>query len=78
MIIQHRNQSGKFRTALLGGLAVTLLATGFALAQEPSPADTSPSAGGSAAVETERIIVTGSNIPSAQEVGTQPGAHDQS
>ena len=29
------------------------------------------------AAETERIIVTGSNIPTAQEVGPEPGSQHQ-
>ncbi|MEO8043715.1 MAG: TonB-dependent receptor plug domain-containing protein, partial [Spartobacteria bacterium] len=93
MIIKQPNKPGKFRPALLSGIAVTLLASSVAFAQDPSPAAQSPgeplnapgatvaapapsnqpptSAGGGVA-ETERIIVTGSNIPTAQEVGPNP------
>ena len=39
------------------------------LAQNPSP---TPQAGGHAGVITEEVVVTGSNIPTAEEVGPQP------
>ncbi len=63
---------GFLRTALAVGAAIPILAGSGAFAQEPAPTappDTQP-AGGTA--ETERIIVTGSNIPTAQEVGPNP------
>ncbi|HEX4665606.1 MAG TPA: TonB-dependent receptor plug domain-containing protein [Chthoniobacterales bacterium] len=64
--------------------AIPVLAGSGAFAQEPSPAALSPAeplnapgAVGAAPTEaataqTERIIVTGSNIPTAQEVGPNP------
>ncbi len=75
---------GFLRTALAVGAVIPILAGSAAFAQEPSPAALSPAeplnapgatgagpnAGGVA--ETERIIVTGSNIPTAQEVGPNP------
>jgi len=63
---------------------VVLISATVALAQEPSPADPSAPSNATATasqpsdttagavVETERIIVTGSNIPTAQEVGPNP------
>jgi iron complex outermembrane receptor protein len=38
----------------------------------PQPGDQPPSGPGGGVAETERIIVTGSNIPTAQEVGPNP------
>ncbi len=46
-----------------------MLAGSGAFAQEPSPAANQPAG---ATAEAERIIVTGSNIPTAQEVGPNP------
>ncbi len=42
MTIKQLNKPGKFRAALMSGLVITLLASGTALAQEPSPAALSP------------------------------------
>src|SRR6266850_4408269 len=74
---------GFVRTALAVGVAIPILAGSGAFAQEPSPAASpaQPPIGSSqlqpsnitgATAETERIIVTGSNIPTAQEVGPNP------
>lgn len=51
--------------------AILILAGSDAVAQEPSstPVTGQPTGG---AAETERIIVTGSNIPTAEEVGPNP------
>jgi outer membrane receptor protein involved in Fe transport len=70
-------KSGVVRRVLAIIAAIPILAGSAAFAQEPltavpeapqteAPADTA------AAAETERIIVTGSNIPTAQEVGPNP------
>lgn len=69
---------GFVRTTLALGAAMPLLATGV-FAQNPTPTP-SPAAAAAAApttaaggpAETERIIVTGSNIPTAEEVGPNP------
>ena len=67
---------GFVRTALAVGASIPLLAVTGAFAQAPSPsASPAPAAGATAAggtAETERIIVTGSNIPTAEEVGPNP------
>src|SRR5262245_55646919 len=74
---------GLLGTSLAFGAAIPILVGSGAFAQEPSPAAqavaapgatptaaAAPAGGGTA--ETERIIVTGSNIPTAQEVGPNP------
>ncbi len=67
---------GFVRTALAVAAAIPMLAGSGAFAQEPSPAAQNPAQPGTppagATAETERIIVTGSNIPTAQEVGPNP------
>jgi iron complex outermembrane recepter protein len=77
---------GFVRRALVVGVAMPILAGSAAFAQAPaaSPADQAQPGGQPAAIgggefatgggtaETERIIVTGSNIPTAQEVGPNP------
>jgi len=88
MIRTVKTKSGFVRTALAVGVALPFLAGFGAFAQEPSPAAQSPTqplnapetgaapvAGAQptgATAETERIIVTGSNIPTAAEVGPNP------
>jgi outer membrane receptor protein involved in Fe transport len=78
MISHVVRKFGSLRTALAVGAAIPILAGSGAFAQEPSPAAqaavtgaAAPTATGGTA-ETERIIVTGSNIPTAQEVGPNP------
>jgi iron complex outermembrane receptor protein len=81
MITSVIRKFGLLRTTLAVGAAIPILAGSGAYAQEPSPAAqavagatptaaAAPAGGGTA--ETERIIVTGSNIPTAQEVGPNP------
>jgi iron complex outermembrane receptor protein len=53
------------RTAFAVSMGMALVMASSAFAQQPSPAP-----GGEAAVE--RVIVTGSNIPTAEEVGPNP------
>src|SRR4029450_7139528 len=52
--------------AFAASLGVALLSVSVASGQNPSPATASIVA------EIERVIVTGSNIPTAQEVGPNP------
>src|SRR5690349_17467811 len=52
-------------------IAIPLLAGSAVFAQAPSPVPAADQSTGGAA-ETERIIVTGSNIPTAEEVGPNP------
>ena len=68
---------GFFRTALAVNLPLVLATSAFAQEATPTPADTRPTASvynanGTAEASTERVIVTGSNIPTAQEVGPNP------
>src|SRR5437868_1604511 len=65
---------GLVRTALAVGASIPLLAVTGVFAQNPTPT-AAPAAGATATggtAETERIIVTGSNIPTAEEVGPNP------
>ena len=63
--------------ALAVGLPVFILSNAFAQAPADSPAPATgtnipPAAGAGAQAEVERVIVTGSNIPTAEEVGPNP------
>src|SRR6184192_261447 len=67
------------RVALVAAVAFPLLIAMSARAQEPAPppptgTNVAPAAGAPAATEAtaERVIVTGSNIPTAEEVGPNP------
>src|ERR1041385_4725210 len=72
------------RFFLVVNLVIALLARASALAQNPSPQPGGPlpgtaapnapatTAGAAAGAEAERVIVTGSNIPTAEEVGPNP------
>jgi len=67
------------RVALVAAVAFPLIIAMSARAQEPAPAPPTTGsnvapAGGAAATEAtaERVIVTGSNIPTAEEVGPNP------
>src|SRR5258708_3658378 len=64
---------GFVRTALAVAAAIPMFAGSGAFAQTPTPTPT-PAANqpAGATAEAERIIVTGSNIPTAQEVGPNP------
>src|SRR5437667_1692671 len=67
------------RVALAAAVAFPLIIAMSARAQEPAPppptgTNVAPAAGAPAATEAtaERVIVTGSNIPTAEEVGPNP------
>ena len=67
------------RVALVAAVAFPLIIAMSARAQEPAPppptgTNVAPAAGAPAATEAtaERVIVTGSNIPTAEEVGPNP------
>jgi outer membrane cobalamin receptor len=65
----------KHRHQTILSIAVLFAIRSIAFAQEPSspPSGTTRvDANGSAMPEAERVIVTGSNIPSAEEVGSNP------
>ena len=65
---------GYVRVALAGAVGVPFVIAASAFAQNPAPpppgAAPAPAPGGQA--EVERVIVTGSNIPTAEEVGPNP------
>ena len=68
---------GFFRTPLAVSLPLILATSAFAQDPSPSPDETTPAvrafnAQGTEEAATERIIVTGSNIPTAEEVGPNP------
>jgi iron complex outermembrane receptor protein len=65
------------RLALTAGVGFQLILASNAFAQLPAPAvPAEPGAGpavpGTAASEVERVVVTGSNIPTAEETGPNP------
>ena len=74
---------GFFGTALAASVGMPLVMASSAIAQEPSPTPTAPAPTARAfdangmplpnpEVTTERVIVTGSYIPTAEEVGPNP------
>src|SRR5207245_1482589 len=67
------------RVALVAAVAFPLITALSARAQEPAPATTpttgtniAPTGGAATEATAERVIVTGSNIPTAEEVGPNP------
>ena len=75
MIKTRLAEFGFFRTPLAVSLALVLATSAFA--QETTPATTQPTissfnANGTQEASTERIVVTGSYIPTAGEVGPNP------
>jgi iron complex outermembrane receptor protein len=68
--------SARVAFALAVGLPVFILSNAFAQEPAPSPAAATgtniPPAGAGSSAEVERVIVTGSNIPTAEEVGPNP------
>ncbi len=75
-----RKVLGKFgfvRTALVVGVGIPFIAALSAYAQNPEPSPvttttTTTTTTAPATAEAERVIVTGSNIPTAEEVGPNP------
>src|SRR5438046_8494894 len=68
---------GSLRVALVASVGFPLIFASNALAQNPPPppppAGAAPAPAAAApAAEVERVIVTGSNIPTAEEVGPNP------
>src|SRR5437588_9881203 len=66
---------GSLRVALVASVGFPLLVASNALAQNPPPPPPPPGAAPApapAAADAERVIVTGSNIPTAEEVGPDP------
>src|SRR2546427_4237376 len=60
-----------FRLALMAGGGSPFMLAPTAFAQLPAPAAPAPPPPGGAA-EVERVVVTGSNIPTAEETGPNP------
>ncbi len=75
MIKNALNKFGSLRVALVASVGFPLLFASNALAQNPPPPPPPPGAAPApapGAAEVERVIVTGSNIPTAEEVGANP------
>src|SRR6266404_5724718 len=66
-----RNKFRFVRLALVASVGFPLIFASRALAQLPAPAAPAPAQPGAEAV-AERVIVTGSNIPTAEETGPNP------
>ena len=69
------NKFGFVRIALVAGVGFPLILASNAFAQNPPPPGAAPAPAAPApapAAEVERVIVTGSNIPTAEEVGPNP------
>jgi iron complex outermembrane recepter protein len=69
------NKVGFVRVALMASIGFPLIFASNAFAQDPPPAPPAPGAAPApapGAAEVERVIVTGSNIPTAEEVGPNP------
>src|SRR5437588_3103716 len=67
MIKNIRNKFGFARIALVASVGFPFIVASNAFAADPPPA-----AAPAPAAEVERVIVTGSNIPTAEEVGPNP------
>src|SRR4051794_1694785 len=74
MIVIGLCKFGFFRMALVVCVGILLIIAASAFAQNPPPPPPLPTGAGPAlpSTEVERIIVTGSNIPTAEEVGPNP------
>src|SRR4029077_5253701 len=60
------------RLALMAGVGFPLILASNAFAQLPAPAAPAVAEPGTSASEGERVVVTGSNIPTAEETGPNP------
>src|SRR5580765_4546095 len=61
------------RLALIAGVGFPLILASNAFAQLPAPAvPAEPAAAAPSSAEVERVVVTGSNIPTAEETGPNP------
>src|ERR1041385_7111239 len=63
---------GSIRTAFAAATGIPFLIAVSAYAQNPAPAPPTGAAPAGGQAEVERVIVTGSNIPTAEEVGPNP------
>src|SRR6266404_4562084 len=71
MIKNMLNKVGFVRIALMASVGIPFILASNAFAQNPPPPPPG-AAPAPAAAEVERVIVTGSNIPTAEEVGPNP------
>ena len=61
------------RLALMAGVGFPFILASNAFAQLPAPAvPAEPGAAAPSTAEVERVVVTGSNIPTAEETGPNP------
>jgi iron complex outermembrane receptor protein len=67
-----RNVLNTFRAALVVAAGVPLLVAASAYAQEVATSPGAPPTAAGGQAEVERVIVTGSNIPTAEETGPNP------
>src|SRR5437870_2673349 len=65
-------KSGFYRMALAACVGISLIIASNAFAQNPPPPPPPGAAPAPPAAEAQRVIVTGSNIPTAEEVGPNP------
>jgi iron complex outermembrane recepter protein len=73
MINNVLNKIGFVRVALMASVGIPLIFASTAFAQNPAPPPPGAApAPAPVAAEVERVIVTGSNIPTAEEVGPNP------
>src|SRR5947199_2834160 len=72
MITTGLYHSGFLRMTLAACVGITLTIASNAFAQNPPPPPPPGAAPAPATAEAERVIVTGSNIPTAEEVGPNP------
>ncbi|PYK08124.1 MAG: hypothetical protein DME65_14665 [Verrucomicrobia bacterium] len=66
------NKLGFLRTAFIASVGLPLIFASNAFAQLPAPAAPAPPGAPAPSAEVERVIVTGSNIPTAEETGPNP------
>src|SRR5437870_5115161 len=74
LMTQHALKTLRFvRLALMAGVGFPLILASNAFAQLPAPAvPAEPGAPPPSTAEVERVVVTGSNIPTAEETGPNP------
>src|SRR6266481_9931121 len=72
MIITGLCKFGFLRMALVACVGIPLIIASSAFAQNPPPPPPTGAGPAPATAEAERVIVTGSNIPTAEEVGPNP------
>src|SRR5436309_3322030 len=74
LMTQHALETLRFvRLALIAGVGFPLILASNAFAQLPAPAvPAEPGAPPPSTAEVERVVVTGSNIPTAEETGPNP------